>query len=198
MRKLLSLAASVLLIFIAASSYAETAVATAPTTASATTTATKPVTAESVFKSVAQKIAALDQKAIKAGKTGPDWAEKSQKYRKSLKAIVKADPKSKWADDAQYLVGVLSEADKLDIPEKEFFLKTFPDGKAEEWTQEKLGYIVPTKLSLDLSVRMDLCLAYIRVPEKEKLKTLVTESSAKYPERELFFKTLLKKSESIS
>ncbi len=192
MRKSLSLAASALFIFMAASSYAETAVTAAPTAAK------KPLTAESVFKSVAQKIAALDQKAIKAGKAGPDWAEKSQKYRKSLKAIVKATPKSKWADDAQYLVGVLSEADKLDIPEKEFFLQTYPDGKAEEWTLKQLDYIVPSKLPLDLSVRMDLCLAYIRVPEKEKLKALVAESATKYPDRELFFKTLLKKSEGIS
>ncbi len=196
MRKMPSLAIFILLIFIAASSHAESA--TAPASTTVKTTTKKPVTAESVFKSVAQKLATLDQKAIKAGKAGPEWAEQSQKYRKSLKAIVKADRTSVWADDAQYLVGVLSEVDKLDIPEKEYFLKMFPDGKAEEWTQKKLDYIVPTKLSLDLSVRMDLCLAYIRVPEKEKLKALVAESSAKYPDRELFFKTLLKKSESIS
>ncbi len=191
-----SLAISILLFLAAASSYAETAPTVSSTSVKKTTK--KPVTAESVFKSVAQKIAALDQKAIKAGKTGPDWAEQSQKYRKSLKAIVKVDPKSVWADDAQYLVGVLSEADRLDIPEKEFFLKSFPDAKAEEWTLKKLDYIVPTKLSLDLTVRMDLCLAYIRMPEKEKLKALVAESSAKYPDRALFFNTLLKKAEGIS
>ncbi len=154
------------------------------------------VTSEESFKSIAQKIAELDQKAIKAGKAGVDWAEKSQAYRKSLKKFIKTYPKSKWSDDAQYLVGVLSEADKLDVPEKEYFLLTYPDAKAEEWTQKKLDYIVPSKLPLDLSVRMDLCLAYVRRQEKDKLKKLADESSAKYPDRALFFKTLVKKYES--
>ena len=184
MRKMAVLIALTLTLSNATFSYAETA--TAPT----------PI--ETTFKSIASKIAAMDQKAIKAGKAGADWTERSQVYRKSLKALIKTDPTSIWSDDAQYLVGVLSEAGKMDIPEKEYFLKTYPDGKAEEWTQTKLDYIVPSKLPLDLSVRMDLCLAYLRKPEKEKLKTLVSESSAKYPDRALFFKTLLKKSEGTS
>lgn len=190
MKKVPVWAISILLIFSAIPSYADKAAVAKKNTS------TKPASTESTFKAVAQKIAALDQKAIKAGKAGPDWAEKSQAYRKSLKKLVKADPKSEWADDAQYLVGVLSEADKLDIPEKENFLLTYPEAKAEEWTQKKLDYIVPTKLSLDLSVRMDLCLAYARRQEIDKLKKLADESSAKYPDRALFFKTLVKKYES--
>src|SRR5688572_28389135 len=80
---------------------------------------------EEPFKEICTKLASLDKQTQAKKIDDPKWREKSRLFRDVLKKLVTASPQSIWADDAQFLVAMLSSVDKTDISEKESFLKKY-------------------------------------------------------------------------
>ena len=98
---------------------------------------------------------------------------------KRLKNFVETNPKSIWADDAQYILATLipEKYPEQSAPEYEYLLETYPNMALEEWTKTNLPWIRPS--DIHIVVRFSLMMAYKRLGEKDKLKQLVDETIKK-------------------
>ena len=113
--------------------------------------------------------------------------------KERLKGIVRSNPDSIWANDAQYLILMLSTTDTPQhIAEAEYILKHYPNVHFENLTKETLPMLMPNEnIPFEVMVRMELCLDYKELGETEKLKYMCEESIKKYPDRAKVFEKFL-------
>jgi hypothetical protein len=105
--------------------------------------------------------------------------------------LIKQDPKSIWADDAQYIISVLSIENKSKQAEElEYLLKEYPDFHIEDWTKTNLGLLIPSNISPYLA-RLELCMLYKEIGDTEKLKISCEEGIKAYPEKADKFEKIL-------
>jgi len=111
-------------------------------------------------------------------------------WRAELKGLVAQDPKSIWADDAQYVVAVLNaENPQEEIKELEELLARYPDFKIEDWTK-KYVIIVPSNISPAMAT-VDLCVLYKKMGELDKLRSTCEKGMKNFPEDASLFKKIL-------
>jgi len=112
--------------------------------------------------------------------------------KNELKNLIKANPRSIWADDAQYIVTTLDVGNtKQHALDLEILLKEHPNMHIENWTKETLVRIMPNpNLPLEESVKIQLGFDYKELGETEKLKLLCEESIKKYPDKANVFEKL--------
>lgn len=156
---------------------------------------------EGRFKDVSSQIAKEFTQASPAGKetTVSDkeredifarQARLFKEWQEELRSLIKADPQSIWAEDAQYIIATLNAGNpKQETIELECLLKEYPNVHIEDWTRETLALIIPNK-PIDQVARMALCFNYKELGDIEKLKKMCKESIQKYPEKAKFFEKL--------
>jgi len=113
--------------------------------------------------------------------------------RNELKGLIKTNPESIWADDAQYIIAILNTANpRQEALELEYLLKEYPDMHIEDWTRETLPILMPnSKIPFEIVVRLQLCLDYKQSGDTEKLKQIYYESVKKYPDKAKIFEKFL-------
>ncbi|MEM9015914.1 MAG: hypothetical protein AAGC68_02790, partial [Verrucomicrobiota bacterium] len=110
--------------------------------------------------------------------------EMVERWKRDLKAIIADDPESVWADDAHYVLKMCY----IDQPEEqvallEQLLERYPNMKFEDWTRECFPVLLPPEISLLLDSRVALAYLYRELGEKEKLRPLVLDLKAMFPDR---------------
>lgn len=148
-------------------------------------------------KELSQTIAPIGRENAVSDKEREDTFTRQRKLFKEcqeeLRGIIETNPRSVWGDDAQYVIAALSIEDpKQQATELERVLKDYPDIRLEDWTQEKLGFLLPKNVDEQI-VRLELCILYRQLGEADKLKNLFEESIKKFPEKTLLFERMLKK-----
>jgi len=159
------------------------------------------------FKDIARQIAnEFSKKASLAAREHPISSEEEERQGKlfygwqdELRTLIKANPKSIWADDAQYTLATLNAADpKQEASELEYLMKQYPNMHLEDWTREMLTPIVPNpSIPFDQGVRIILCLDYKQLGDTVKLKYMCEESMKKYPDKAKVFEKLLNTPSSV-
>ncbi len=116
-----------------------------------------------------------------------------KEWQEELRNLIKANPKSIWADDAQYIIATLNAANpKKQALELEYLLKEYPNMHIEDWTRENLAIIMPNpKIPFEIIVRLQLCSDYKQSGDTAKLKQMCEESMKKYPDKAKIFEKLL-------
>ncbi|MDD5109393.1 MAG: hypothetical protein PHC29_07855 [Candidatus Omnitrophica bacterium] len=117
--------------------------------------------------------------------------DKYENLIEELRNLVRANPHSIWAADAQYLIATFSVTDpQRKLKELEKILKDYPNIHLQDWTKEKLGSLLP-KIVDEQIVRIELSILYKQLGETKKLKKLTEESIKKFPEKAYLFKEIL-------
>ena len=115
-----------------------------------------------------------------------------KKWQDGLRDLIKQDPESIWADDAQYLIAALNTENPLkEAKEMETLLTDYPDFRIEEWTKKYLVILVGSNIS-PLTVTLTLCMLYKKINEFEKLKSLCEEAMKRFPQEAYIFESILK------
>lgn len=115
-------------------------------------------------------------------------------WKSALRDLIKTNPQSIWADDAQYIIATLNAGNfKQEMWEYEYLLKEYPNIHIEDWTQEMLGGILskPKDMTFEEAARFFLCFDYKQLGEVEKLKNICEESIKKYPNKAKIFEKFL-------
>ncbi len=125
------------------------------------------------------------------------------KWKSQLKELINTNPKSIWADDAQYIIASLNAGNfKQEMLEYEYLLKNYSDMHIhiEDWTQETLVGILskPKDMTFEEGARFFLCFDYKYLGEMEKLKNICEESVKKYPNNAKIFERFLQSATSAS
>ncbi|MDD4894790.1 MAG: hypothetical protein PHW54_05705 [Candidatus Omnitrophica bacterium] len=136
----------------------------------------------------ANNSAAIEKYSISFENHIPGWGN-------ALRELINQEPKSIWADDAQYIIAAVFSATNLkkQALEYEYLLKNYPDMHIEDWTQETLKDLLRKfkDVSYEQMARIDLCMLYKTFGEKEKLNKLCEESIKKYPDKAKYFEKIL-------
>jgi len=155
--------------------------------------------AESMFKDTIKQIAADLQSESTAGEGLAK--EKSIAIEKDLvicqnklRVFVKNNAQSIWADDAQYVIAILSATNpQQEALELEYLLREYPNMHLEDWTRDALSLIMPSRdIPFEVMVRMQLCMDYKQSGETKKLTYICEESIKKFPEKAKIFESLLR------
>ncbi|MEI8349905.1 MAG: hypothetical protein WCI77_07105 [Candidatus Omnitrophota bacterium] len=160
---------------------------------------------ESKFKDIITQIAADLQVESSVGKglekeKGAAIENNLVECQSKLKSLIKTNPQSIWADDAQYVIAILSATNpKQEALELEYLLKEYPSMHIEDWTREAFAIAMPNqKIPFEVMVRLQLCMDYKKCGDTEKLKHICEESIKKYPEKAKIFENLLQETDTAS
>jgi len=117
----------------------------------------------------------------------------NQEWIEKLKAFVKNNPQSIWADDAQYIITVLSfDNPPQEALELEYLLREYPNMHIEDWTRNTHVYMMPgDDIPVEVVTRITLAFNYAHSGSTDKFRQICEESANKYPDRAGAFEALL-------
>ena len=119
-------------------------------------------------------------------------AQLLSEWQEGLRDLIQLAPDSIWADDAQYILSILyADNPQQQAVESEYLLKAYPNMQFEEWTKEKLTWMMPS-VSPSLDIRVQLAICYKQLGDNEKLKQFCEESIKRFPERRAIFERFLR------
>ncbi len=157
-----------------------------------------PPTKDEIEQNFKDTSMAFQKEAMQILSPGSGVTAATDKYKnliEELRSLVRSNPHSVWAADAQYIVAAYSMIldPKQQTIELAKLLKDYPDIHLQDWTKENLGFLMPKTFG-ELPLRVLLCVLYKQLGETEKLKNLCYESISKFPDKRQVFERILNKS----